>query len=175
MKPVYLVIGVPGSGKSWVCRQLTDTFHYVPHDKAWTHPTQKPVPAAEADAEWPKGAKSNHLEVLLRAAKTATKPVITEVPFGERRLRDQLSAAGVKVHPVFVVTDPDTVARRFLHREGKRPQPGTMKRAADMQARAKDWHAFAGTSQEVLDHLNGLVGPKSMYDAAVGGLEKARG
>ncbi len=29
---IYLVCGVPGSGKTWVCKQLTDKFQYVAHD-----------------------------------------------------------------------------------------------------------------------------------------------
>ena len=32
MKTVYLVVGVPASGKSWVCEQLKDKFEYVHHD-----------------------------------------------------------------------------------------------------------------------------------------------
>src|SRR5262245_42204825 len=118
---VYLVIGVPGAGKTWLCKQLPSSFNYVPHDRCWTHPSgAKPGPKYP---DWgPPGSKSTHLETIVKEAKASLKPVVTEVPFGERRLRDELVSRGLKVVPLFVVEDPDTVAKRYANRE-RRPLP----------------------------------------------------
>jgi hypothetical protein len=152
MQPVVLVVGVAGSGKSWVCRQLTDIYDYVPHDRCWEHPDAAPGPGL--DVAWgPKGSRSTHLETLLKAARSGRRPVLTEAPFGERKLKEDLEAAGVEVRPVFVVEDARTVHKRFMAREGSPPSAGVMTRLAGMKARAVTWNAFWGTSAEVLVHL----------------------
>lgn len=41
-KTVYLVCGISGSGKSWVCNQLKHMIHYVSWDKDnWVEPTRE--------------------------------------------------------------------------------------------------------------------------------------
>jgi hypothetical protein len=135
MKPVFLVIGVPGSGKTWVCEQLTEKFDYVPHDPGW----------------------ETHLLRLLKAARKGDKPVISEVPFGERDLIASLRSKGVKVKPIFVVEKPEVAASRYQRREGKPIGKGHLKRAATMAQRAARWGAFSGTSTEVLRHLKGEI------------------
>ncbi len=37
-KTVYLLCGVSGAGKTWVCKQLLDKFDYVPHDENFKDP-----------------------------------------------------------------------------------------------------------------------------------------
>jgi gluconate kinase len=154
MMPVILVAGVQGSGKSWVCRQLTDKFRYVPHDRCWTHPLQSP--GEGLDAAWgAPGSKSTHVPEILRAATESTLPVLTEAPFGERQLRDELTKAGLKVSVVFIVEDASTLTRRFRNREGKSLPDGALTRAAGLQKRAIDWGCFWGSSEQVLQHLKG--------------------
>lgn len=131
MMPVYLVCGVSGSGKSWACRQLTDKYHYIEHDKHF----------------------KDHLKVVFHAARTADKPVITEVPFAERILKEKLESHQVKVIPVFVVEAPEVVAKRYSSREKKPLPKNAYTRATTIVDRAKEWNAFQGTSQEVLDYL----------------------
>ena len=159
-KPIYLVVGVSGSGKSWACRQAADRFHYIPHDRCWTHPDKEPwdpafVWAADLgdDSHYLPGAKSNHLEVLIAAAQIAKKPVLTECPFGERLLREGLEAAGLRVIPIFVVEEPRLVAERYFAREGKELPKAAHTRAGSIGERAAEWEAFSGTSVEVLKFL----------------------
>lgn len=130
-QPVYLVCGVSGSGKSWVCKQLTEKFHYIPHDEHFAH----------------------HPRVVWDATHTASKPIITECPFGERVLREKLEKWGCKVIPFFVVEAPEVCASRYLQREGKPIQPAAYTRASNIRQRAFEWDAPFGTSQEMLDLL----------------------
>lgn len=152
---VVLVVGVSGSGKSWVCRQLTDKYHYLPHDRCWTHPHAKPKEGI--DVEWgPKGCQSTHLPSIIEEASKADRPLITEVPFGERKLREDLQNAGMHVTVVFVIEDPEIVAKRYLARERRPLAKAALSRAKSIVERAKEWRAFYGTSAEVLSHLRDL-------------------
>lgn len=155
MKPVYLVIGVSGCGKSWILRQLTDKFKYVAHDRCWSHPDAKPDEGL--DPKWgPPGSKSTHLKEILDSSKASDKPVITEVPFAERELRTNIEAQGIRVIPIFVVEEPDVVQKRYETREKKPIPKAALSRAKTIVNRAKEWHAFYGTSDEVLKHLKDI-------------------
>lgn len=155
MVTVYLVVGVSGSGKSWVCRQLADKFNYIPHDRCWTHPTARP--SEGLDPKWgPEGCKSTHVETIVKEVRKSDRPILTEVPFGERKIREDLEAAGVRVKPVFVIENPDIVASRYQKREGKPLHKAVYTRATTIKERAKEWGAYAGTSEQVLDHLRHL-------------------
>jgi len=160
MQPVVLVCGVAGAGKSWICRQLKDDYYYLPHDRCWSHPTA--APGIGDDVPWgPPGSKSTHFADVLAAAKNASKTVLTEVPFGERQLKEDLEAAGVTVQPVFVVEDEKVIRTRFMQREGSLPSKGVMTRLAGLQARAQNWRAFWGTSDEVLAYLRRRGAPSA--------------
>jgi gluconate kinase len=164
MQAIVLVVGVSASGKSWACRQAAPLYHYIPHDRCYVSPGRKGWDERMAwaadmtdDSRWVDGAKSNHLEVLIAAAKIATKPVLTECPFGERPLREALEAAGCKVLPVFVVEPPQLVAMRYMKREGKPIPKAALTRATTIVARADEWGAFKGSSGEVLEYLRGMA------------------
>jgi predicted kinase len=132
MSKVIMLCGVPGSGKTWVIRQLGDKFHHVSHDDI---PTR---------------------EKLVRhcyAAAAGPRPVIVDCPFAERLLRDELEAAGLHVVPVFIVEPPHVVAARYLKREGKPATKATITRAETIKDRAAEWGAQWGTSAEILDYL----------------------
>lgn len=149
---IILVCGVQGSGKSWVCRQLAEKFDYVPHDQCWKHPIYKPK--NQIDAKWgPPGSVSTHLETLVKRAKDADRTIITEVPFAEKQLKEDLEDHGLKVVPVFVVEDGKTISKRLFDREKKRPTRSVLTRAEGLAGRASRWGCFAGTSSEVLKHL----------------------
>jgi gluconate kinase len=166
MQPVVLVCGVAGAGKSWICRQLKDDYYYLPHDRCWSHPTA--APGIGDDVPWgPPGSKSTHFADVLAAAKNASKTVLTEVPFGERQLKEDLEAAGVTVQPVFVVEDGKTITQRFMAREGSMPSKGVMTRLAGLQARAQNWRAFWGTSDEVLSYLKRRGAPTARQKAQI--------
>ncbi len=155
MKPVYLVIGVSGSGKSWACRQVRDKFTYVPHDRCWIHPTAQPEDSI--DPKWgPPGSKSVHIEVLSKVVRTADKPVLTECPFAERKLRQDLENDGIQVIPIFVIEPPETVKQRYEAREGNPIPKAALTRATTLIERAREWGGFHGTSAQVAEHLKGL-------------------
>ena len=134
MKPVYLICGVSGSGKTWVCKQLTEKFLYIPHDEHF----------------------NDHAAVLLKEARKSSKPLITEAPFGERVLREELEDNGCKVLPFFVIEDPELIAQRYFHREGKEISKSAYSRAATIVDRAEEWGAFHGTADAVLKKLQSL-------------------
>lgn len=129
MKPVYLVCGVPGSGKSWVCEQLKDKFAYVRHD------------------DWIGG---DYAAEVAKAARHSGKPVLADCPFAERELRQKISQKGIVVYPVFIVESPQVVQRRYEAREKKPVAKNTLTRAMSIGSRADEWNAPKGTSEEIL-------------------------
>lgn len=158
MAPVYLIIGATGSGKSWVCRQLTDKFFYIPHDRCWVHPDVEPKVDDEIDPEWgPKGSQNVHVEMIEKLAEKSSKPIITECPFAEGQIKDALESKGIKVHPIFIVEDPRIVALRYKNREGKPLSKSAFSRASNVINRAIKWGSFHGTSSRVLEHLKELA------------------
>jgi gluconate kinase len=159
MATVVLVIGVAGSGKSWACRKAAGSkFRYIAHDACWRHADAKPAKDKNGgDVKWgPPGSVSTHWESLVTASRRGSRPILTEAPFGETRLRERLEKAGVEVVPVFVIEKPGVISARYQAREGKMPPEGVMTRAAGLKTKADEWGAFAGTSDEVLEHLKGL-------------------
>jgi shikimate kinase len=134
MQPVYLICGVSGSGKSWVCRQLQDQYAYLAHDLHY----------------------EDHVAATHTLAKHAIRPVLTECPFGERVTREQLEVLGVKVIPVFVIEPVHIVRKRFEEREKRELPKNVATRAMTIIDRAREWGAFYGSSDDVLTHLRGL-------------------
>lgn len=133
MRQVFLVCGVPGSGKTWACKRASHRFHYIAHDDYI-------------------GDEDAYLKAL---TDEYDRPVLTECPFGERVLRQKIEFAGGKVTPVFVVETPVVVQERYQKRRGTLPAPNVLTRAVSIRNRAKEWEAFWGNSKEVLDYLLG--------------------
>lgn len=127
---VYLICGVSGSGKTWVCKQLTDKFTYVPHDQHYR----------------------DQVDAVLKAS-SPSRPVITECPFAERILKQQMEEKGLEVTPFFVITAPDKVAEQYFAREGKKVGKNVYTRASTILNRAIEWSSFHGTAEEVLKKL----------------------
>lgn len=141
MNPIYLLIAVPGSGKSWVANQLTH-FEYIPHDDH----------------------KTGYLEAILKRAETANKPLLVETPFSISKLRDPLIAAKFNVIPVFIIESVEVTKERYLAREGKEIPKGHLTRIETYKERAKELNAFSGTSYEVLQFMNSISKPKNILD-----------
>jgi len=136
---IYLLCGVPGSGKTWVIDQLFNCrppigFTSIEHD-------------------------SVSREQLLSLAKSLYPPthmkrnVIIDCPFDERSLRSELEHLNLKVTPLFIVEHPKVIEARYFKREGKRPSQSILTRAETIMNKVREWNAFYGTSQEVLDFL----------------------
>lgn len=150
-KDIYLVCGVPGAGKTWVCRQVKDKYTYVPHD------------------EYIDGTL---IAALKRAAQHSEKPLLTECPFGERVLKARLEMHGFKVHPMFISEHLTVISNRWGGREVKsNSSPGlapknsqreklllplsTISRIKNnsIETRAKEWNAPCGPSTYILEVL----------------------
>ncbi len=137
-KKIYLVIGCPGSGKSWICDQLKDHFCFTHHDL------------------YIGMAGDTYVKEILKAAEKADKPLLGEVPFSISQIRDPLLQAGLDVIPVFIQELPHTIRTRYWQRENKEIPKGHLSRQDTYARRAKEWGSFSGTSKEVFEHLKGL-------------------
>jgi len=131
MQSVYLICGVPGSGKTWVCNQLTNKFNYIPHDDHL----------------------KDHEFVISKEVFNSPKPIITESPFAERVCREKLESIGIKVIPYFVIEEPNIVKSRYEKRENKPVSQNVLTRAVTIKNRALEWNAPFGTSTEILNLL----------------------
>lgn len=134
MQKVYLLCGVPGSGKSWTAAQLPE-YNYISHD----------------------AHKKGYAEKLAEAANSSTKPVLADCPFAERELRDTLQAKGITVEPKFIVEHPLVVKQRYEAREGHPVSSSTLTRARTISSRADEWKAYKGTSEQIRQHLKDLA------------------
>jgi ATP-dependent Lon protease len=135
-KIIYLVVGCPGVGKTWVCKQLEGKFLYVAHDD---HPDE--------------GLYTN----FLAAAAEGEKPVVGEIPFGLSKIQAALEESGIHVIPVFILEREKTIEARYWMREKREIPKGHLTRQKTYAARARELSAFAGTAEEVLAHLKGVV------------------
>jgi predicted ATPase len=138
-KKVYLVIGCPGAGKSWVCDQLAGTYNYVHHD-------------LRVDMTGPA-----YVKAICAAAEDSTKPLLAEAPFSVSQTKEPLEKLGFDVVPVVIQETQGVIEGRYLKRENKKIPPGHITRQSTYLDRAKQWKCFTGTSSQVLEHLRGLA------------------
>jgi len=138
---IYLIVGVPGSGKSWICERLGNDFKYVHHDGFIGH------------IKHPE----KYVQAILEATKSANKPIIAEAPFSISKIMGPLVKAGKDVEPVFIIVDKKILSKRYQIREGHDIPQGHLTRMDTYAQRAKERGAFSGTSDEVLKYLKGKV------------------
>lgn len=131
-KQIYLVVGVPASGKSWVCEQLRELYAYVRHDDF---------------------IGGNYVNEIVGEAKQSDKPVLCETPFSVSQIKDPLEAKGFNVTQVFIIESDTTLKERYLARDGKPIPAGHLTRQTTYEMRAREGHAFYGTSAAVLEYL----------------------
>ncbi len=136
IQTIYLVVGTPGSGKSWVCEQLKDKFEYISHDS------------------YPKLA--NYLALAESFAENGDKPVLIETPFSVSQIIGPLENKGFDVIPVFIIEDEETTSNRYESRENKPIPQGHLTRIQTYRERAHELQAFSGTSEEVLKYLQNI-------------------
>lgn len=134
MTRVYLLVGVPCSGKSWVCEQLKAKYEYIPHD---AH------------------IGGDYIAEIRDRAATTTKPLLIETPFSMSQILNQLQ--DFDVTPVFIVEELSTLQTRYMEREGKSFPTGHVTRQQTYIDRALTVGAFAGDSSAVLHHLESVA------------------
>lgn len=134
-QPIYMVIGCPASGKSWVCEQLASVFNYVRHD------------------DYTSASEAAYVKAIVANAKVSTKPLLIETPFSVSQIKDPLEKQGLRVVPVFIQEPHDVLKQRYLARMGTDIPAGHLTRQETYAKRATEWQSFRGTSVEVLAHL----------------------
>lgn len=141
MKPkIFMIVGVPGAGKTWITNQVKDRFNFVHHDGFIGHINQPEV----------------YVDAIKRSAENSSKPLLIEAPFSMRQIQEPLEADGFKVTPVFIIEDPEILSNRYYKREGRPIPKGHLTRMNTYAQRAKACRGFAGTSAQVLEHLKAV-------------------
>lgn len=136
MKIAYMVVGVPCSGKSWVCERLTDRYTYVRHD----------------DYIATKGPNA-YLEAIRRASETSTLPLLIETPFSMSQIEEPLEAKGFNVTAVFILEGGDVLNEWYKARENAPIPTQHLSRQGTYRTRAEDRQAMRGTSPEIFEFL----------------------
>ncbi len=130
---IYLLVGSPSSGKTWVAKQLKQKFTVLEHDAY----IGKDYTKALADAEY------------------GNKAVLAETPFSMSAIMDPLQKQGIIVEPIFIIETANTLKERYKAREGKEIPKGHLTRTNTYLDRARLGGHFYGTSEEVLKYLKG--------------------
>jgi len=137
-RTIYMLVGSPGTGKSYVAEHLKNEFEYIPHDGEGFY----------------GGAK--YLQEINKKSLTAKRPLLIETPFSMSQLKEPLEKQGHKVIPVFIQESERTVALRY-HARGKLMPAGFEARQRTYAERAKAGGHFQGTSEQVLQHLKKIA------------------
>lgn len=135
MKPIYMIIGVPAAGKSWVAARVREKFEYLSHDIFG----------------------DRYLQVILARHASAEKPLLIETPFSISELKTKLEGHGKKVIPLFIFEDDETLIKRYKEREGKDYPKGNLTRQKTFRERCKQLGARSGTSMEIYIYLRDRV------------------
>jgi hypothetical protein len=133
---IYLLVGVPASGKTWVTDQLKDKFCLVPHDEY---------------------IGKDYVEAIVEARMHTDKPILCETPFSVRKITNELNALGYEVTPVFIIEDEDTLRQRWAERGTDiSARLGHLSRQCTYVHRAHFNGTFLGNSEQVLEHLKNI-------------------
>lgn len=139
---IYLLVGVPCSGKSWVADQVREKVLYLEHD-AYI------------------GSKfhvEDYLEDILELAPISAKPLLIETPFSVSSYIGPLIQAELPYKLLYICEDRYTLADRYMEREDKDIPKGHLSRNRTYIERALATGDFVGTSEEVLKELKRLLG-----------------
>lgn len=127
---VYLLCGLPASGKTWVCERLD--WHYVPNDAFI-------------------GNEAGLIANVLMKVRLRSKPTITDCPFGERQRLEAFMRQGLQVKPYFIIEPAHVLIERYKKRHhAPLKQAYFETRARSIRERAVEWKAPWGTSSEIL-------------------------
>lgn len=128
---VHLLCGVPGSGKTWIARQLPQ-FTYIPHD-------DYPV--------------ANYAQALVNASQTSTKPILAEAPFRISILIDQIRMRNIKVITYYIQEPEQTIRQRYEQRDLK---PFPKQHQSNLNRYNQRPWDHRGTSQLILNLLKSI-------------------
>lgn len=131
LQSIHLICGVPGSGKTWIAKQLTN-YTWVPHDEHI-------------------GKDKDYVSALISAAKKSSNPILAEAPFLTRKLISELKSHGAEVI-AYHIDEPAHVIKERYERDRKRPFPQRYATLLKNRRSSKDWD-HEGTAKQVLDVL----------------------
>lgn len=138
MQKIYILVGSPGVGKTWVSNQLKDQYNVKEYDDYMY-------------------SKPNIYQAALINAASEDKPVLANTPFGLSDLIEALEHNRIEVIPVFIIEHPALLSQRYQQRENKPIPKGHITRQQTYYNRAIELNAFKGTSLEVLNYLKDQV------------------
>lgn len=133
---IYILVGVPGSGKTWVTDQLKDDYVVVEQDDYIGLDYAKSLLHVWRDT--PDG-----------------KDIIANTPFGLSKLMEDLE--DYKVEAVFIIENQVVLSKRYSDRTSKTIPKGHITRQDTYRQRARDLNAYSGTSEQVLQYLKGRL------------------
>lgn len=139
---VYLLIGVPGSGKSWVGSRVKDQVLYLEQDS------------------YIGSAPGAYIRDIIELTPISKKPVLIEAPFSVSKIRGPLLEAGLDVTCLYICEDIFTLENRYREREGKDIPKGHITRNSTYIHRAISEGDYVGTSKHVLEELLRLLSDK---------------
>ncbi len=131
-KRIYLLIGSPGVGKTWITNQLKRRYTILEHDDY----------------------KNNYVDAIVEAVNTSDKQIIANTPFGVSELTKALTDEGIKVVPVYVIEPENVLKARYKAREGRDIPQGHLTRQKTYKQRADATKAIQGTAKEILEYLS---------------------
>lgn len=144
MNQIYMLVGVPAAGKTWIMKQLKEKFHTIDHDSSI--------------GKW----ENHYVETIVKEAPKATKPVLIETPFSMSKILEPLKEKGFQVTPVFISEKPELLMKRYSDRGQTGVYPkGHVTRQMTFLMRAMEGKHFLGTSQEVLEYLTDIASKKT--------------
>lgn len=134
-KLIIILVGTPGSGKTWVANQLTDKFCVVAHDI------------------YGMTSMRAYVHTISEFANRETRPVLCETPFSLTQIQHPLMALGFEVVPIFIIETPEVTRQRYEARENRPIPTGHLTRIRTYIQRAKDLNSPIGTAEEILKLL----------------------
>ena len=136
---IYIVCGVPGSGKTWVLSHLEKVSKDTSSRVSFVHHDDfigRPDAFRSEILRWHLGG--DH--------------VVADCPLQVRGLLATISAI-----PVFVIPDPVITAAQYEYRERRAIPKQHLGRIPHMRKLASDYGAFVGDSTNVLKHLKEVL------------------
>jgi len=137
---IYLLVGVPATGKTWIMDRLTDKYACLRNDDFISR-------------------MEHYAPAIADVARISDKPLLVEAPFSMNRVMDPLLEEGLLVKPVFIIEKESTLIKRYDERGRNEAHiiKGHLSRQQTFKARVGEYNAFSGDSSDVLMHLKQLA------------------
>ena len=145
---IVLLVGCPGSGKTWIANQLQDLYDHLPHDDY-----------QDSTARYIKDISrlARLSSVYSASSPEQQKPILIETPFSVSKIVGPLAELGLYPTCVYIVDNKALVEERYYKREGRPIPLGHLTRMDTYESRAQEQGAFYGPPAKVLEHLKALA------------------